>query len=103
MENHTGIGVIEIFKGRDIQIIVDVTKDLSGLITMKLINKNQSEKKILLMHMDTQADARYVTNPSTIGLIIAWKVAHLRHQLRTKQKILHCLQKVYKAVIWKIF
>ena len=58
MENPTGTGVIEIFKDEDVQTIMDVTKDLSGLLTMKLFrNKNQSKRKILLMHMDTQAKA----------------------------------------------
>ena len=58
IENPTGIGVIEIVKDEDVQTIVDVAKDLSGLPTMKLgRNKNQSERKILLMHMDTQANA----------------------------------------------
>ena len=45
------------------------------------------------------SNAWYV-NPLTIGLIIAQNVTYLRHQLRTKKKILHCLQKVYKAVKW---
>ena len=58
MENPTGIGVIKIFKDEDIQTIMDITKDLSVLLIMKLFrNKNQSQRKILLMHMDTQANA----------------------------------------------
>ena len=37
MENPTGIVITEIFKSGVVQIIVDETRDLSKLLTIKLI------------------------------------------------------------------